>query len=53
LSFPREERKEEEECLEEAGSDGVVPGEEITIHLALMQVAPEENKQRFLARNSR
>ena len=43
MSFPGEQRKEEEECQEEACSDGVVPGEEITIHLALMQVANAPN----------
>ena len=48
MSFPGEQRKEEEEeeeRPEEAGSDGVVPGEEITIHLALMQVPPEKQKK--------
>ena len=47
LSFPGEERKEEEECLEEARCDGVVPGQEITIHLALMQVTPRKKKSGF------
>jgi hypothetical protein len=46
LSFPGEERKEEE-CLEEARYDGVVPGQEITIHLALMQVTPRKKKSGF------
>ena len=39
MSFPGEQRKEEEECQEEAGSDVVVPGEEAP---PFLQVPPEK-----------